>query len=419
MKKITHYAAAPYLTKILVNRKVKAPFEINTVTKVKLYSNSFKLYRRNYQCNLRAIVRTYYDKQQIFFANIVYSSRIEFLAAPDLKIDAEVEHVMKNVAPKEALFDVLRNKVYTVMQDSGLSPYMISDNCDYQYIEEENDYDDKGYEDDWEEEFDELSDDSFGDNDDDEEEEDKDGGDDDEEDDYFGEEEDSYDDEEEDEDGDDDDEDYFDDEEDFFDPDEIAKENERLEKEASKYTYKWLIDNARKKVEGRELLKLLSDESVCLRFNFTTQAQFFYNFFNFPKYFLPDYVASCNSDFEFILYSLIFGEADNIKSDNNYIPSLYFTWRGTEYYLLKLEKDVFEKIIVEMFIQSFETGRKILKLQPDYILIEDIAGDANVKINDFYALFADPSAEKKEFCNEIHKRIKDCNSLYNLTTLID
>jgi hypothetical protein len=142
MKKITHYAAAPYLTKILVNRKVKAPFEINTVTKVKLYSNSFKLYRRNYQCNLRAIVRTYYDKQQIFFANIVYSSRIEFLAAPDLKIDAEVEHVMKNVAPKEALFDVLRNKVYTVMQDSGLSPYMISDNCDYQYIEEENDYDD-------------------------------------------------------------------------------------------------------------------------------------------------------------------------------------------------------------------------------------------------------------------------------------
>lgn len=387
MEEFDYIPSDAYISKMVVNRKLKKNLESDVVTEVKLYSSSKNISYYYYQCNLGAVVNVFHNNEQIFVANIEYASLVDFLVDPtDPDLGDKIEHTLKTVIPKEVLFNLLRNKIYTVMMESEVSPIMLSDYYPYECIdlednEEQKDNDDEDYYDDEDEEN---------------------GGEDDEED-YFDEEED----------------DFFDDEEDFFGPDEIAKENERLEKEASKYTYKWLIDNARKKVEGRELLKSLSDESVCLRFNFTTQAQFFYNFFNFPKYFLPDYVASCNSDFEFILYSLIFGEADNIKSDNNYIPSLYFTWRGTEYYLLKLEKDLFEKIIVEMFIQSFETGRKILKLQPDYILIEDIAGDANVKINDFYALFADPSAEKKEFCNEIHKRIKDCNSLYNLTTLID
>lgn len=372
MKEFVYNPSDAYISKMVVNRKRKKNFESDVDTEVKLYSSSKNISYYYYQCNLGAIVNVFHNNEQIFVANIEYTSLVDFLVdSTDPELEGKIEHILKTVVPKEVLFNLLRNKVYTVMMECGISPIMLSDNYPYECIE--------------------MSDDFFSDNDD---EDGEDGGDDDEEDDYF-------------------------DEEESFDPDEVAKENERLEKDASKYTYKWLIENARRAVEGKELLKSLSDESVCLRFNFTTQAQFFYNFFNFPKYFLPDYVALCNSDFEFILYSLIFGEADNIKSDNNYIPSLYFTWRGTEYYLLKLKKEVFEKIIVEMFIQSFETGRKILKLQPDYILIEDIAGDANVKINDFYALFADPSAEKKEFCNEIHKRIKDCNSLYNLTTLID
>lgn len=380
MKEFVYNPSDAYISKILVNRKRKNNLETEAVTEVKLYSSSKKIGYNYYQCNLGAIVRIFYDNEQRFFANIVYTTLVDFLVDPtDLETEDKIEHILKTVVPKDVLYNLLRNKIYTVTMESGVSPLMISDNYSYEYIDQEKEEEEEG------EEFDELLDDfPRGDSEDD-----------------------SCDD------------DDIDDDDDSCDDDDIEKEDKRLEKEASKYTYEWLLANARNTVEGRKLLESISDELVSMGFKETAQGKFYYSFFDYFKFLLPDYLVYCESEFEFILYSLIFGEADNIKSDNKYEPSLYFTWRGTEYYLAELKKEVFEKIIVEMFIQSFETGRKIISLQPDYTLIEDLEGEVNTKLSDLYALYSESSPEKKEFCDAIYKRIKDCNNLKNLINLID
>lgn len=376
MKEFVYNPSDAYISKILVNRKRKNNLETEAVTEVKLYSSSKKIGYNYYQCNLGAIVRIFYDNEQRFFANIVYTTLVDFLVDPtDLEAEDKIENILKTVVPKDVLYNLLRNKIYTVTMESGVSPLMISDNYPYEYIDKEEE---EG------EEFDELLDDfPRGDSEDD-----------------------SCDDD-------------IDDDDDSCDDDDIEKEDKRLEEEASKYTYEWLLANARNTVEGRKLLESVSDELVSMGFEETAQGKFYYSFFDYFKFLLPDYLVYCESGFEFILYSLIFGEADNIKSDNKYEPSLYFTWRGTEYYLAELKKEVFEKIIVEMFIQSFETGRKIISLQPDYTLIEDLEGEVNTKLSDLYALYSESSPEKKEFCDAIYKRIKDCNNLKNLINLID
>lgn len=371
MKEFVYHSSDVYISKILVNRKRKNNLEIDAVTEVKLYSSSKKIGYNYYQCNLAAIVRISYDNKERFFANIVYTSFVDFYVDPtDLEAEGKIEHILKTVVPKDVLYNQLRNKIYTVTMESGVSPLMISDNYPYEYMDQEEE---------GEEEFDELLD-VFprGDSEDD----------------------------------------SCDDDDDSCD-DDIEKEDKRLEEEASKYTYEWLLANARNTVEGRKLLESVSDELVSMGFEETVQGKFYYSFFDYFKFLLPDYLVYCESEFEFILYSLIFGEADNIRSDNKYEPSLYFTWRGTEYYLAELKKEVFEKIIVEMFIQSFETGRKIISLQPDYTLLEDLEGEVKVKLNDLYALYSESSPEKKEFCDAIYKRIKDCNNLKNLINLID
>lgn len=379
MKEFVYNPSDAYISKILVNRKRKNNLETEAVTEVKLYSSSKKIGYNYYQCNLGAIVRISYDNEQRFFANIVYTTLVDFLVDPtDLETEDKIEHILKTVVPKDVLYNLLRNKIYTVTMESGVFPLMISDNYSYEYIDQEKEEEEE------EEEFDELLDDfprgdSEGDSCDDD----------------------------------------IDDDDDSCDDDDIEKEDKRLEEEASKYTYEWLLANARHTVEGRKLLESVSDELVSMGFEETAQGKFYYSFFDYFKFLLPDYLVYCESGFEFILYSLIFGEADNIKSDNKYDPSLYFTWRGTEYYLAELKKEVFEKIIVEMFIQSFETGRKIISLQPDYTLIEDLEGEVNTKLSDLYALYSESSPEKKEFCDAIYKRIKDCNNLKNLINLID
>ena len=380
MKEFVYNSSDAYISKILVNRKRKNNLETDAVTEVKLYSSSKKIGHNYYQCNLAAIVRISYDNKEKFFANIVYTSFVDFYVDPtDLEAEDKIEHILKTVVPKDVLYNLLRNKIYTVTMESGVSPLMISDNYPYEYIDQEKE------EEEGEEEFDELLDDfPRGDSE-----------------------------------GDSCDDDDIDDDDDSCDDDDIEKEDKRLEKEASKYTYEWLLANARNTVEGRKLLESVSDELVSMGFEETAQGKFYYSFFDYFKFLLPDYLVYCESEFEFILYSLIFGEADNIKSDNKYEPSLYFTWRGTEYYLAELKKEVFEKIIVEMFIQSFETGRKIISLQPDYTLIEELEGEVKVKLNDLYALYSESSPEKKEFCDAIYKRIKDCNNLKNLINLID
>lgn len=379
MKEFVYNPSDAYISKILVKRKRKNNLETEAVTEVKLYSSSKKIGYNYYQCNLGAIVRISYDNEQRFFANIVYTTLVDFLVDPtDLEAEDKIEHILKTAVPKDVLYNLLRNKIYTVTMESGVSPLMISDNYSYEYIEQEKE-EEEG------EEFDEPLDDFFrGDSE-----------------------------------GDSCDDDDIDDDDDSCDDENIEKENKRLEEEASKYTYEWLLANARNTVEDRKLLELVSDELVSMGFEETVQVQFYYSFFDYFKFLLPDYLVYCESEFEFILYSLIFGEADNIKSDNKYDPSLYFTWRGTEYYLAELKKEVFEKIIVEMFIQSFETGRKIISLQPDYTLIEDLEGEVNTKLSDLYALYSESSPEKKEFCDAIYKRIKDCNNLKNLINLID
>lgn len=376
MKEFVYNSSDAYISKILVNRKRKNNLETDAVTEVKLYSSSKKIGHNYYQCNLAAIVRISYDNKEKFFANIVYTSFVDFYVDPtDLEAEDKIEHILKTVVPKDVLYNLLRNKIYTVTMESGVSPLMISDNYPYEYIDKEEEE---------REEFDELLDDfPRGDSEDD-----------------------SCDDD-------------IDDDDDSCDDDDIEKEDKRLEEEASKYTYEWLLANARNTVEDRKLLESVSDELVSMGFEETAQGKFYYSFFDYFKFLLPDYLVYCESGFEFILYSLIFGEADNIKSDNKYEPSLYFTWRGTEYYLAELKKEVFEKIIVEMFIQSFETGRKIISLQPDYTLLEDLEGEVKVKLNDLYALYSESSPEKKEFCDAIYKRIKDCNNLKNLINLID
>lgn len=378
MKEFVYNPSDAYISKILVNRKRKNNLETEAVTEVKLYSSSKKIGHNYYQCNLAAIVRISYDNKEKFFANIVYTTLVDFLVDPtDLEAEDKIEHILKTVVPKDVLYNLLRNKIYTVTMESGVSPLMISDNYPYEYIDQEKEEEE-------EEEFDEPLDDFFrGDSDGD-----------------------SCDDD-------------IDDDDDSCDDENIEKENKRLEEEARKYTYEWLLANARHTVEGRKLLESVSDELVSMGFEETAQGKFYYSFFDYFKFLLPDYLVYCESEFEFILYSLIFGEADNIKSDNKYEPSLYFTWRGTEYYLAELKKEVFEKIIVEMFIQSFETGRKIISLQPDYTLIEELEGEVNTKLNDLYALYSESSPEKKEFCDAIYKRIKDCNNLKNLINLID
>lgn len=380
MKEFVYNPSDAYISKILVNRKRKNNLETEAVTEAKLYSSSKKIGYHYYQCNLGAIVRIFYDNEQRFFANIVYTTLVDFLVDPtDLEAEDKIEHILKTVVPKDVLYNLLRNKIYTVTMESGVSPLMISDNYSYEYIDQEKEEEEE------EEEFDELLDDfPRGDSE-----------------------------------GDSCDDDDIDDDDDSCDDDDIEKEDKRLEKEASKYTYEWLLANARNTVEGRKLLESVSDELVSMGFEETAQGKFYYSFFDYFKFLLPDYLVYCESGFEFILYSLIFGEADNIKSDNKYDPSLYFTWRGTEYYLAELKKEVFEKIIVEMFIQSFETGRKIISLQPDYTLIEDLEGEVNTKLSDLYALYSESSPEKKEFCDAIYKRIKDCNNLKNLINLID
>lgn len=377
MKEFVYNPSDAYISKILVNRKRKNNLETEAVTEVKLYSSSKKISYNYYQCNLGAIVRIFYDNEQRFFANIVYTTLVDFLVDPtDLEAEDKIENILKTVVPKDVLYNLLRNKIYTVTMESGVSPLMISDNYPYEYIDQEEE---------GEEEFDELLDDfPCGDSE-----------------------------------GDSCDDDDIDDDDDSCDDENIEKENKRLEEEASKYTYEWLLANARHTVEGRKLLESVSDELVSMGFEETAQGKFYYSFFDYFKFLLPDYLVYCESEFEFILYSLIFGEADNIKSDNKYDPSLYFTWRGTEYYLAELKKEVFEKIIVEMFIQSFETGRKIISLQPDYTLIEELEGEVNTKLSDLYALYSESSPEKKEFCDAIYKRIKDCNNLKNLINLID
>lgn len=368
MKEFVYNPSDAYISKILVNRKRKNNLETEEVTEVKLYSSSKKIGYNYYQCNLGAIVRIFYDNEQIFFANIVYTTLVDFLVDPtDLEAEDKIENILKTVVPKDVLYNLLRNKIYTVTMESGVSPLMISDNYSYEYIDQEKEEEEE------EEEFDEPLDDFF----------------------------------------------RGDSEDDSCDDDDIEKENKCLEEEASKYTYEWLLTNARNTVEGRKLLESVSDELVSMGFEETAQGKFYYSFFDYFKFLLPDYLVYCESEFEFILYSLIFGEADNIKSDNKYEPSLYFTWRGTEYYLAELKKEVFEKIIVEMFIQSFETGRKIISLQPDYTLIEELEGEVNTKLSDLYALYSESSPEKKEFCDAIYKRIKDCNNLKNLINLID
>lgn len=380
MKEFVYNPSDAYISKILVNRKRKNNLETEAVTEVKLYSSSKKIGYNYYQCNLAAIVRISYDNKEKFFANIVYTSFVDFYVDPtDLEAEDKIEHILKTVVPKDVLYNLLRNKIYTVTMESGVSPLMISDNYSYEYIDQEKEEEEE------EEEFDEPLDDFFrGDSE-----------------------------------GDSCDDDDIDDDDDSCDDENIEKENKRLEEEASKYTYEWLLANARHTVEGRKLLESVSDELVSMGFEETAQGKFYYSFFDYFKFLLPDYLVYCESGFELILYSLIFGEADNIKSDNKYEPSLYFTWRGTEYYLAELKKEVFEKIIVEMFIQSFETGRKIISLQPDYTLIEDIEGEVNTKLSDLYALYSESSPEKKEFCDAIYKRIKDCNNLKNLINLID
>ncbi|MBR2369960.1 MAG: hypothetical protein IKA83_07390 [Paludibacteraceae bacterium] len=377
MKEFVYNPSDAYISKTLVNRKRKNNLETEEVTEVKLYSSSKKIGYNYYQCNLGAIVRIFYDNEQRFFANIVYTTLVDFLVDPtDLEAEDKIENILKTVVPKDVLYNLLRNKIYTVTMESGVSPLMISDNYPYEYIDQEEE---------GEEEFDELLDDfPCGDSE-----------------------------------GDSCDDDDIDDDDDSCDDENIEKENKRLEEEASKYTYEWLLANARHTVEGRKLLESVSDELVSMGFEETAQGKFYYSFFDYFKFLLPDYLVYCESGFEFILYSLIFGEADNIKSDNKYEPSLYFTWRGTEYYLAELKKEVFEKIIVEMFIQSFETGRKIISLQPDYTLLEDLEGEVNTKLSDLYALYSESSPEKKEFCDAIYKRIKDCNNLKNLINLID
>lgn len=377
MKEFVYNPSDAYISKILVNRKRKNNLEIDAVTEVKLYSSSKKIAYNYYQCNLAAIVRISYDNKEKFFANIVYTTLVDFVVDPtDLEAEDKIEHILKTVVPKDVLYNLLRNKIYTVTMESGVSPLMISDNYTYECIDKEENEEEE--DENWEEKFDEPQDDFFrGDSEDD-----------------------SYDD-------------------DDIDDDDIEKEDKRLEEEASKYTYEWLLADARNTVEGRKLLESVSDELASMGFVETAQGKFYYSFFDYFKFLLPDYLLYCESEFEFILYSLIFGEADNIKSDNKYEPSLYFTWRGTEYYLAELKKEVFEKIIVEMFIQSFETGRKIISLQPDYTLLEDLEGGVKVKLNDLYALYSESSPEKKEFCDAIYKRIKGCNNLKNLINLID
>lgn len=372
MKEFVYNPSDAYISKILVKRKRKNNLETEAVTEVNLYSSSKKIGYNYYQCNLAAIVRISYDNKEKFFANIVYTTLVDFLVDPtDLEAEDKIEHILKTVVPKDVLYNLLRNKIYTVTMESGVSPLMISDNYTYECIDKEENEEEE--DENWEEEFDELLDDFP----------------------------------------------RGDSEDDSYDDDDIEKEDKRLEEEASKYTYEWLLANARNTVEGRKLLESVSDELVSMGFEETAQGKFYYSFFDYFKFLLPDYLVYCESEFEFILYSLIFGEADNIKSDNKYEPSLYFTWRGTEYYLAELKKEVFEKIIVEMFIQSFETGRKIISLQPDYTLLEDLEGGVKVKLNDLYALYSESSPEKKEFCDAIYRRIKDCNNLKNLINLID
>ena len=380
MKEFVYNPSDAYISKILVKRKRKNNLETEAVTEVKLYSSSKKIGYNYYQCNLAAIVRISYDNKEKFFANIVYTTLVDFLVNPtDLEAEDKIEHILKTVVPKDVLYNLLRNKIYTVTMESGVSPLMISDNYTYECIDKEENEEEE--DENWEEKFDEPLDDFFR--------------------------------------GDSDDDSCDDDDDDSCDDDDVEKEDKRLEEEASKYTYEWLLANARNTVEGRKLLESVSDELVSMGFEETAQGKFYYSFFDYFKFLLPDYLVYCESEFEFILYSLIFGEADNIKSDNKYEPSLYFTWRGTEYYLAELKKEVFEKIIVEMFIQSFETGRKIISLQPDCTLLEDFEGGVKVKLNDLYALYSESSPEKKEFCDAIYKRIKDCNNLKNLINLID
>lgn len=372
MKEFVYNPSDAYISKILVNRKRKNNLETEAVTEVKLYSSSKKICCNYYQCNLAAIVRISYDNKEKFFANIVYTTLVDFYVDPtDLEAEDKIEHILKTVVPKDVLYNQLRNKIYTVTMESGISPLMISDNYPYECVEQEEEEEEE-YEN-WEEKFAEPFDDLP----------------------------------------------RGDSEDDSCDDNDAENEDKRLEEEASKYTYGWLLANARNTVEGRKLLESVSDEFVSMGFEETVQGKFYYSFFDYFKFLLPDYLVYCESEFEFILYSLIFGEADNIKSDNKYEPSLYFTWRGTEYYLAELKKEVFEKIIVEMFIQSFETGRKIISLQPDYTLLEDLEGEVKVKLNDLYALYSESSPEKKEFCDAIYKRIKNCNNLKNLINLID
>lgn len=138
MKEFVYHSSDVYISKILVNRKRKNNLEIDAVTEVKLYSSSKKIGYNYYQCNLAAIVRISYDNKERFFANIVYTTFVDFYVDPtDLEAEDKIEHILKTVVPKDVLYNQLRNKIYTVTMESGVSSLMISDNYPYEYIDKE------------------------------------------------------------------------------------------------------------------------------------------------------------------------------------------------------------------------------------------------------------------------------------------
>lgn len=207
------------------------------------------------------------------------------------------------------------------------------------------------------------------------------------------------------------------------------KEEEYLRTEyemvpAHDYSFEWLLGNMKENASGASLLHKIVQKlgRKITEWADTPQFRYFYLFFSHQPCCLPDYITErCDKYFDLMLYNLIFGECDNVQlteidqTETNHLPDLLFSWHGEDYTLSKIPQCKFDKLIEEIWAQSFTlTGHTLLDIKPHEMVLGEIDFD-KLTYDDLCILYncfsddADPI--RKNFAKRAFSRIEHCNSI--------